>query len=155
MSDLIYENNDSLSNNNCKLFINYYKKQSMNTAIIYYKYTDLEINKILLDELKIHLNNFLIKTKSTFIPINKLSVYKYYVSNFIKSKNHILKFFNDKKPMFIYLFFLENSPEYLQFDDYKVKIEIGKLLMFPAEWFVIFENCIINVLHIAGVIYIE
>ena len=159
MNEIIFEKNNSLSVENCKLISDYFKNLNIDFIFNFFNTNNdnIEFNNVLLDELNNNLNIYMNKQNINFIPIEKLSTIKYFIAYKLLSKNIILTLFNEKKVLFIYICFLENSSSsYLQFDDYRINIEIGKFILIPVEWFInydFFQNS--KCLYLAGAIYID
>ena len=173
MNFLIYEN-ESLSHDICDTIMNIfntYFTMKINTVQINFKIKENDpldnIKNILMNQIKYHLELYLTSQLSTNlnvtnISINKCNVYKFFKNHNINSKN-IVNYckFSKKLTLFSFIWILNDvEDEWIIkfYNDYKIKPEKGKIILFPSEWFIPFSmnNSLSNELYIIqGVIFID
>ena len=153
MDFLIYEN-ESLSHDICDTIMNTFKTYfTNNTTQMNFKIKKndpfADIKSILMNQIKYHLDLYLTSQRSTTLNVTNISIYKCNLCKFfknisIKSNKNNTKYCNvSKKLTLINFIWVLNDVEdggIIEFcNDYKIKPEKGKIILFPSEWFIPFS----------------
>jgi len=168
MIDFIYEKKKSLDKNTCDIIKKTIKKDCcsdipLNIFFFENKENDIII-KILFEELNtninLYFNNLYYKNILTSI-INCVSINNFIISETLvyDEKIYNLLHVKDKKPICFFIWFIDNCPyEFIIFRNHEIKIESGKLLIFPLDWYSYFtvnSNIEISIPYVLGFIYIN
>jgi len=150
------ENHDKFKNSKKNIF-----EQKINSNILENNVW-FDIKNVLINEIKIHLELYYNKLDNNIFhfdithknkTINDFIIKKYIkndkdqknnLSQYCKcNNNNIIDIINKKKSVLNFIWYLnsiDNGGETECIDSYKIKPEIGKILIFPTEWFLPYYN---------------
>lgn len=160
-SNYIYEAPGVLDENTCKTLIQYFEKnnylhiQDKNTTILKLNQSIINDSKIdeIMNEVKnifdMHINTYFSKLMTLYninqpkFTTTSIDITKYYKNKGVCINQTNVSIQNNKHSQFIYIFFLnniDNGGDICFFNNKTIKVEPGKLILFPTEWFFIYKN---------------